>query len=107
MPLTEINLSKMVFLFGGKKAEQRQRIFPHVRVNAQPDFGARFRQRGKSGNGDQHVVANPSGFHNYLVRMFLEECTAQQSDHHSSLYLGYSHRKARSGSICAARRAGK
>ncbi len=75
-------------LFRGEKAEQRERVFANVRVNAQRHLGARVGKRGKSRNRNHNVVADAGRIDDYLIRMFLKQLAAQEGDHVSGLLCG-------------------
>ena len=64
-----------------QEAVERERIFTHVSVNAEPHFGARIGQVREGGDRNGDVIADTSGFHDGLVRMFLKQNPAQLCNH--------------------------
>ena len=81
MPLTEISFSNSAFSSGCQEAVEREGVFAHVGVDAEPHFGAGVGQVGEGGDRDGDVVAHAAGLHDGLVRMLFDQHAAEGSDH--------------------------
>ena len=68
-------------LVGGKKTEQREGILPNVRVDSQLNFGADIRESGKSGDGNQNIVAHAAGLEDDLVGVLFEKLAVKEGNH--------------------------
>src|SRR5579862_6811394 len=69
---------------------QRQRIFAHVRVDQERDFGVEFPECGVRRERDSYYVPDSPHVHQHLARSFFREPSAQLPNHRTtvlSLYL--------------------
>src|SRR5579864_7784312 len=76
---------KQSFLVLRQKTVQRQRVLPHMRMNAQPHFGSHVGELGVSRDRDGDVIADAAGLHNRLIRVLLQKDASQMSEHKDSL----------------------
>ena len=60
------------FLIGGEESVERERVFPHVGVDAKANFPADIRQMAEGGNGNGNVVTHAAGFDDGLVGMLFD-----------------------------------
>ena len=65
----------------GKEAVEREGVFADVGVNQQSDFRVQIAESGESGKRDGDEIADAADIEDYLVRAFIEEAAAEESNH--------------------------
>ena len=70
-PLTVISRSNSRFSSRIEKAEERNLVLAHLRVNVQRGLGAHRGQRRKRRHGDGDVVAHAAGLDDGLAGLFV------------------------------------
>ena len=65
----------------GKKAIESEGVFADVSVNQQSDFRVQIAESGERGKRDGNEIADAANVENYLVRAFIEETAAEESNH--------------------------
>src|SRR6266849_9691932 len=72
-----------MFFAGGNESVERKRIFAHVRVNQERDFGMEFTERGEGREWHLDEIADAAHIENDLIRSFFSEASAERSNHRS------------------------
>ncbi len=81
MPLTAISRSNNVSSSDRGESEQLQRVFAHVRVDAQRDAAAGLADRVERGERHRDVVADAADVDHEPLHVLLEEGPGEMRDH--------------------------
>ena len=70
-----------MFFARGNKTIESERIFAHVGVNQQGDFGMQFAESGERGERNLHEIADAADIHEHLIRSLAGRHTVLMSSH--------------------------
>src|SRR5260370_16850448 len=71
----------------GKKTVESQRIFAHVSVDQQGDFGVQLAEGGEGRERHLHEIADAADIHEHLIRSLAGENSAKLANHRKRVFI--------------------